>query len=94
MADQYPGPIVSMAAVKEADGKVYAEAPPARHHDVVHARYKKGHAQGEHDIQGFVLSDGTFVDRAAARKVAEVSGQALRFGKFHCPTELFSEDLW
>ncbi len=44
-------------------------------------------------IQGFMSSDGKFVDREEARKIAQAAGQIVN-PLSHSPKELFSEELW
>ena len=68
---------VTAAAIKRHTG-IYSFPPPARH---------------EHDgeVQGFLLSDGSFVDRIEGAKIAIESGQIL---KLNWPPNLYSEDLW
>lgn len=59
--------------------------PPARHHNLFALCSKRP------DGSGFLLSDGSFVDRARAAEVAIAAGQtdALKWPPF-----LYSEDLW
>lgn len=47
---------------------------------------------GQMHHQGFVLSNGVFVDRVAAWGLAERGGQII--GTPPSPGTLFSEDLW
>jgi hypothetical protein len=42
-------------------------------------------------VQGFVTTNGMFVDRKKAAQIALKSGQVK---KLMCPPELFSEDLY
>jgi hypothetical protein len=83
---------VTAAAIKRHTG-IYSFPPPARHHHVVHWLSDQGQPQHEHDgeVQGFLLSDGSFVDRIEGAKIAIESGQIL---KLNWPPNLYSEDLW
>lgn len=71
---------------------------PARHH-VIQRAWALAHGGGgaillrlPSHVQGFVTSEGAFVDRFEAARIALKSGQikALKFQS----GELFSEDLW
>lgn len=67
---------------------VYSMQRPARHHHILHRM--PGDAL---DVdQGFVTSDGRFVDRQEARRIAEARGQLLPAAI--SSTELYSEDVW
>lgn len=62
---------VQAAAIMGDDGKVYSEPRPARHHDVIAAMRMKGYSGSVAGIrQGFLLSDGRFATRDAARIIA------------------------
>ncbi|MNF12985.1 hypothetical protein D3C81_1965790 [compost metagenome] len=43
------------------------------------------------DVQGFLASDGQFLDRKQARALAIENGQCRHPAN---PSQLFSEDLW
>jgi hypothetical protein len=45
------------------------------------------------EVQGFIDQFGVFMTREEAAIVAKESGQLARYGN-HCPTVLFSEDLY
>ena len=74
-------------------GKMYSLPRPNRHHDVI--RSIPGGVKGP-DRQGFILENGTFLDRRQAMTLAENNGQLRRVtGKeFYQGPELYSEDLW
>lgn len=61
-------------------GHVWSSPRPARHLAISEA------------TQGFVLGDGTFVDRFEALAIARANGQLIR--KTEPADRLFSEDLW
>jgi hypothetical protein len=81
-----------VAAAVLRDDLIYTMPPPARHHDIVHAMAKNGLAQRGSDEQGFLLNDGHFCMRKAARIVAEDAGQLIRTPEHK--ELLFSEDVW
>ena len=84
---------VVAAAVRTSDGRVFSVRRPGRHHDVVHMMVERfGIPQTGDQEQGFLLSDGTFCRRAAARTVAEQAGQLLP--RAMDLKELYSEDVW
>lgn len=88
-----PFETIAVAAL-QIDGVTLSMPRPARHHTVFHAidgwwghlDYSPPHKQG------FVTSEGRFVERKEAAKIAETAGQII---KKHGPKdELFSEDCW
>jgi len=79
------------------DGVIYSVPRPGRHHDVIRFMAEKfGPDWYLHDDeQGFVLSDGSFADRARAWEHAVLAGQLLP----RAPTDarggrLYSEDIF
>jgi hypothetical protein len=68
----------------EAGGTVWSAPRPARH--IVF-----GENYGD-IVQGFVLDDGSFVDRVEGLAIAKANGQMIR--KTQPEDRLFSEDLW
>lgn len=86
-----PPRVVAAAIRSEATGEVFSLPPPARHHNVIALM---GDRFRQHDEQGFLLDDGRFARRKAARVVAIYAGQ-LADGAGVAPQHgLFSEDLW
>jgi hypothetical protein len=79
------------AAVRDCDGEVFHLAPPARHHTIIH----KFRVRPGREDQGFLTSQGRYVDRLEAMAIAKSAGQLKRpeTGGYQGP-ELFSEDLW
>ena len=74
---------------------IVSMAAPARHHIILMELADAGltrHVQPEE--QGFLLSDGAFVDRRAAYLVASEAKQMLPRPSGHDRQELYSEDLW
>lgn len=78
---------VLAAAVRDKYKIIWALPRPCRHHDILK------HVPDEHTAeQGFILSDGSFVDRVTAKSYAMLNNQILEdHGKL---PELFSEDMW
>jgi hypothetical protein len=80
---------VLAAAVRDKQGIIWSLPAPCRHHDILK------HIPDEHTAeQGFILTDGTFVDRVTAKSYAMMNQQILEGelrGQFR---ELFSEDMW
>jgi hypothetical protein len=88
-----PIPTIVAAALRCEDGVVYCLDAPARHHDVIQRVASTGAITAviASCKQGFLTSDGLFVDRREAKRIAFAAGQMKR--ETH-PTELFSEDVW
>lgn len=86
---------VEKAAIRTNEGQVFAVDPPGRHHDVIRVIRESGYGGPVGgDRQGFVLSNGRFVMRKAALRVAIKAGQ-VQLDKCHAPgVGLFSEDVW
>jgi hypothetical protein len=83
-----------VAAAIRANGVVFSEIPPARHHTILHAIDSLGLNPieiGAPNNQGFITSTGRFVQRRQAAGIAVEAGQidAPKWG-----AELYSEDLW
>lgn len=74
-------------------GKLYSLPAPARHHDVIRliADENRIGINGP-DIQGFLDSNGHFVNRTDALLIALKVGQVL--DPAQTGRELYSEDLW
>lgn len=80
---------ISRAAIKIHDC-CCAVDPPERHCDIIRAYARAtGNPLPAGSVQGFVTSDGRFVDRAEAAVIAFKAGQIDK-----PKDELFSEDLW
>jgi hypothetical protein len=74
---------VEAAAKRQPDGKIIIKPPPARHDDL------EGYGE-----KGFLLSDGTWCNRAQAESVARQSGQ-LKGPIRHAHLKgLSTDDLW
>jgi hypothetical protein len=79
------------AAIK-TEREIYHLAPPARHHTVM-LEFDLGLKL--HD-QGFLTSEGRYVDRLEGMRIAKAAGQLKRREgpQYYQGPELFSEDLW
>ena len=65
---------------------------PARHGDLMAEMHRCGLGEFVHNDQGFVTSNGAYVDRPLARMIALAAGQLKPDARDH--EELFSEDVW
>jgi hypothetical protein len=87
---------IHVAAIKHADGTVYAVPRPGRHHTVIAYMSEQGKPYNcrneERHEQGFVTSVGRFVDREEACRIARAAGQILQ--KTGGRDTLYSEDVW
>lgn len=88
------------AAIKEC-GVICSMSRPARHGDVIRMMATAGFPIPINGRQGFLTSDGLFVGREDARKIAHEAGQIIAriIGSDGVPykfehRELFSEDVW
>ncbi len=72
---------------------------PSRHGDVFIVMQKAGfaldslYAHGCEETQGFITSEGRFVDRVEAMEIAIEADQVVSGNSIH-GKELFSEDVW
>lgn len=83
------------AAIKY-NGLILSLERPARHHDIIH-KFVSFVGSGE---QGFLTSDGRFVDRKEARGISEEADQIIEseivdgVPRRRIHPLLFSEDVW
>lgn len=88
-----------VAAALRVGDLVLSLPRPARHHHIFHSADTAGLSRC-HFNQGFLTSDGRFVEREEARRIAEAANQLIAcqgadgvpFVRQH--PELFSEDVW
>lgn len=88
--------VITHVAIVYKD-KTYSLPAPNRHHNVIHViAEENGVGIRGTDIQGFLDSEGNFLDREQAFILASKNGQLKRrTGPNHYQgNELFSEDLW
>lgn len=83
---------IAKAAIKADDGAIYSMPPPGRHHSIIALMVDVGHRTPIRGTQGFVTSEGRFVDRREAAKIAIEANQLK--DRESSPTTLYSEDLW
>jgi len=90
--------MIVAVAIKTSDGIIHFLPKPNRHNDVIHAlhiatetQYKMNKLILAHGEQGFITSEGNFVDRKVAGQIAIKCGQ---IEKLEFPPNLYSEDLW
>lgn len=87
-------PTIDTAAI-ELNGVIHTVPRPGRHHTIIRILVlEKGFPPPIYGNQGFVLTDGRFVNRKEALKIALETKQTT-LEKCHSPgIGLFSEDLW
>lgn len=76
------------------NGIVYSLDRPNRHHSIIAFLVENGEKPPIRGEQGFVLSDGSFVNRKDALNIAIASGQVVLADCVAPLVGLFSEDLW
>lgn len=76
------------------EGRTYSLPPPSRHHHIIRMIAEEN-GVGVHgdEEQGFLDSDGAFLNRKQALDVALAAGQVLDPANIRAG-RLFSEDLW
>lgn len=89
--------MIVAAAIKIADVVCYIPAPH-RHHHIIHSLSKSFNGRTDkgynEEVQGFITSNGVFMDRKEAYKHACLCGQLNRQPGGYNGDELYSEDLW
>lgn len=84
-----------IAAAVQIEGVTISLPRPARHGQVHHCLETMGipaHLEAT-ATQGFLTSEGRFVNRVQAKQIAHMAQQFLPGPKSH-QRDLFSEDLW
>jgi hypothetical protein len=81
---------INQAAILGDDGNIYTLPRPARHNNIIAYMRNIGY-DGSIRNQGFILSDGRYVDRDIAKTIALNNGQVT---KLINNAVLLSEDLW
>lgn len=82
-----------VAAAIQIEGVTISLPKPARHGQVLHCAHRYLGISGGRETQGFLTSEGRFVNRIQARHIAHIAGQEPGNTGGQTP-ELFSEDLW
>lgn len=84
------------AALRHESGMVFTLARPHRHNDIIHW-FGKRRLSIEEFVglceEGFLTSDGRFVGRKEAARIAIAAGQVKQKDLCAFPS-IFSEDLW
>lgn len=83
--------VIVAAAVRTDDGAIHFMPKPTRHHHTIHALSRMLGPSNQRGVEGFVTSNGIFVNRIEAMLIATANGQLL---KPSSKEELYSEDLW
>lgn len=84
-----------VAAAIFLDGFVAVARPKERHHDIIQNLAACGFPTPVGGVQGFLTSEGIFVDRKMAMIMARANHQLLpREGQHGVGGDLFSEDVW
>lgn len=82
---------IILAAIKTDDNQVsVALHPKSRHCWIIHHLANNGFPKPIKGEQGFLTSEGRFVDRVEGKEIAIKAGQITET-KFN---KLYSEDLW
>lgn len=87
------GVTIVAAAALVGEGLILSLPRPARHHDINGAAYRAGiPGPIPPECQGFLTSDGRWLNRVDALAMANAAGQIV----FKHPVlrELYSEDMW
>lgn len=84
--------MIVATAVKYGDLIVSLPRPNRHHHILNYAHTQYGLKLGQY--QGFLTSDGQFLDREDAASHAISCGQVPNIEAMHIPGTLISEDLW
>lgn len=87
-------PWIAGVALRHPDGMLWSIERPYRHSDVIRQMSNAGFGPDVVSActQGFITSEGRFVTRHAAVRIADQAGQIVqRTAPAH---GLFSEDMW
>lgn len=92
ISNEHPPQIVGVAI--QLNGLLISLARPHRHHDILHRLPAKDNL--DQIEEGFLTSEGKFLDRRSAFALASSNGQLNRRpgAQFYQGDQLFSEDLW
>lgn len=80
------------SAIRDPDGTVYHLPQPARHHNVIRQMHDLGMHDPKKGEQGFITSEGLFVNRKEAKLIAVAADQLLE--RASKQDELYSECVW
>lgn len=82
-----------VAAAIQIDGVTLSLPQPARHAQVMHSVEAFSESWFGRETQGFLTSEGRFVNRVEAKQIAHRAGQEIIRADPH-PRDAFSEDFW
>lgn len=82
---------IIVAAAISHNGLICTMPQPARHHHIIHTLHRSEYSLPVSSEEGFLTSEGRFVDR---KKAAELSIKAGQIDQLRWPPYLYSEDLW
>lgn len=87
---------IDRVALRHPNGRLWTCPAPMRHLHIIGEATRYGWTVGEiaASEQGFTDSDGNFLNRRAAMRVADESGQLNRKPGGYQGPDLYSEDLW
>lgn len=84
-----------IAAAIRWNGMVFMLPRPNRHHHILHVmHWLCPDFEAGTEEQGFLTSEGNFVTRQEAMRIARAMGQVKPGQPTPQPNDLFSEDLW
>lgn len=86
-------PIIVAVAVAY-NNLIISKPRPARHGDIIASLYDVNKLAAATCIQGFLTSDGEFVNRQAAKALLKINEQPTIDHPSVHPYEAFSEDVW
>lgn len=82
---------IIVAAAISHNGLICTMPQPARHHHIIHTLHRSEYSLPVSSEEGFLTSEGRFVDR---KKAAELAIKAGQIDQLQWPPYLYSEDLW
>ncbi len=83
-----------VAAAIQIENITISLPQPARHGHVLACAVDYLSVEPGVGVQGFLTSEGRFVNRIQARQIAHIAGQNPTYSGNPQSPELFSEDLW
>ena len=86
---------IIVAAAIQYEGITISLPRPSRHGQVLHCAEQFLKNRVHETCQGFITSEGRFVNRVQAKQLAHMAGQEqMRPERERHGRDLFSEDLW